>query len=135
MDIEITTVEQHPSAALETTYEQARADFRHQLRLINGNPRDPAVRERLDTTYDAVFIDGEHGYKHVRADFELAQSRHPKLIGFHDIVDSDWHASNSCCVSRLWREVASEHRTTEKSGTMWGGMGVVLESPTAGEHR
>jgi hypothetical protein len=134
MDIEITTIAQHPSAALESTYEQARAAFRQRLRLIKGDSGDSTVRERLDTTYDAVFIDGEHGYKHVRADFVLAQSRCPKLIGLHDIVDSDWHAGNSCCVSRLWREVASERLTAEKSGAIWGGIGVVLESPTPAEH-
>jgi hypothetical protein len=40
-------------------------------------------------------------------------------------VDSDWHAANRCCVSRLWAEIAAEHPTEEIASGEWGGLGVV----------
>jgi hypothetical protein len=48
------------------------------------------------------------------------------MVAFHDIVDSDWHASARCCVSRLWRELRANHMTREIALGDWGGIGVVL---------
>ena len=82
-------------------------------------------RTQLAPRYDAVFIDGQHGYRECRADFELALGLGPRLIGLHDIVDSDWHAQNRCCVSRLWAELKSNYRTEERAGADWAGIGLV----------
>ncbi len=82
-------------------------------------------RTKLAPRYDAVFIDGQHGYRECCADFELALSLSPRLIGLHDIVDSDWHAQNHCCVSRLWAELKQSHRTEERASADWAGIGLV----------
>ena len=87
------------------------------------------MREQLDGPFDAVFIDGDHRYDQVRADFLLAQSFNPELIGLHDIVDSDWHAAAGCCVSRLWREIVAQYSTQEKAGDVWAGIGIVEARP------
>lgn len=84
------------------------------------------VRERLAPEYDAVFLDRDRTYKGSRADFEAALTLAPRLIGLHNIVDSDWHAYARCCVSRVWRELKEQYRTVEKSSGEWGGIGVVL---------
>ncbi len=128
-DIEIATIEPDPTPELETAYEEARQRFGQRVRLLAGSPRDPVIRAQLDDSFEAVFIDGHHGYDQVHADFVLAQSLNPRLIGLHDIVDSDWHATSGCCVSRLWSEIAARHSTLEKSADTWAGIGVVLNRP------
>jgi hypothetical protein len=47
---------------------------------------------------DAVFIDADHSYAAVRADFELWWPKATKLVGFHDIQIPD--------VGRFWRETS-----------------------------
>lgn len=76
--------------------------------------------------FDAVFIDGQHGYRECRADFDLARSLGPQLIGLHDIVDSDWHAQNQCCVSKLWADLKRAYPTDERASADWAGVGLVL---------
>jgi hypothetical protein len=73
-----------------------------------------------------VFIDGDHGYRGARADWQLAVSLGARMVAFHDIVDSDWHASERCCVSRLWQELRSTHVTREIALGDWGGIGVAV---------
>jgi hypothetical protein len=83
-------------------------------------------RAELAPHYDAVFIDGQHGYRECSADFDLALSLSPQLIALHDIVDSDWHAQNQCCVSRLWAELKQRYNTEERASADWGGIGLVV---------
>jgi methyltransferase family protein len=123
--IDITAVDINARRELLETFAHARAQFGQQLELVTGDSRAAELQRRLADRYDAVFIDGDHGYRGCRSDFELAKSRNAKLVGLHDIVDSDWHADARCCVSRLWRELAGEYRTEEKAKGDWGGIGVV----------
>jgi hypothetical protein len=123
--ISITAVDINARKELLDTFAHARAQFGQELALVSGDSRSEDVRRRLADTYDAVFIDGDHGYRGARADFDLAKSRRAKLVGLHDIVDSDWHADARCCVSRLWREIKQEARTEERAAGNWGGIGVV----------
>lgn len=95
-------------------------------RAFGQTLRTQSQRTELAPHYDAVFIDGQHGYRECRADFELALSLGPALIGLHDIVDSDWHAQNRCCVSRLWAELKQSHSTEERAGADWAGIGLVM---------
>ena len=79
---------------------------------------------------DAVFIDGEHGYAACRRDLERARGLQPRLIALHDIVDSDWHAHNRCCVSRVWAELQAGEASTEmRAGSEWGGIGLLRCAP------
>ena len=78
--------------------------FPPDARVFLGSSRDPAFeafRASLGPV-DLVFIDGDHGYRGVRADFEM-QRRHPhRFLAFHDITGANRHTRG---VARLWREL------------------------------
>jgi hypothetical protein len=93
---------------------------------VQADSTSLAARSALgDGAYDAVFIDGDHGYRGAQNDWLLARSVGARLIAFHDIADSHWHAAARCCVSRLWAEIKRDHRTVERVSADWGGIGVV----------
>lgn len=105
--------------------DDARSRFGQQIRFFPGDSASPSIKAALGPHYDAVFIDSDHGFRAVSSDFEFALSRSPRVIGLHDIVDSDWHAAAHCCVSRLWDALRLEYETQERSFEDWGGIGVV----------
>ena len=123
--IEITAIEKYPSPQLNQTFEDARQRFKQTLNLVTSDSTAATTRAQLANRYDAVFIDGDHSYRACASDFNLAKSLKPRLIGLHDIVDSDWHAGASCCVSRLWAELTPQYCTEERATEEWGGIGVV----------
>jgi spore maturation protein CgeB len=123
--IEITTVDKTIHSQAEDAFKDAQQRFGQSMRLVQGDSSSNGLKQQLDQQYDAVFIDGNHGYQGVRNDWLLAKSKNAKLIGFHDIVDSDWHIQCRCCVSRLWSEIKPYYKTAEKSSGEWGGVGVV----------
>jgi len=61
-----------------------------------------------NNTVDFLFIDGDHTYAGVKADFNLYSTLvNPKgLIGFHDIVAS----TNGCEVFQFWNETKSKYK-------------------------
>ncbi len=124
--LEITAIEIAPHSELLQTFRDAEERFGQTLRLVVGDSTADSTKAQLADQYDAVFIDGDHSYKGCASDFRLAKSLRPKLIGFHDIVDSDWHADSYCCVSRLWAELSQSYRTVEKTSKDWAGIGVVI---------
>lgn len=110
------------------------------------------VNDRINGDVDFLFIDGDHTYEGVKADFEMYKElvADDGLIAFHDIV----HHPNSeevvenrrnipdieerhlrfgenfsdCNVDKLWKELASEYETTEfisHPKQTWAGIGVV----------
>jgi hypothetical protein len=123
--IDVTAVAAQDSADLRAALDDARHRFGARIRLHIGRADALARQPDFPGRCDAAFIDGDHGYEGCRADFRAAQSLGARLIGLHDIVDSDWHAANRCCVSRLWAEIAAEHPTEEIASGEWGGLGVV----------
>lgn len=124
--IEITSIEKNPTAPLVQTFGDAERRFQQSLNLVIADSTSASIRAQLADQYDAVFIDGDHSYRVCRSDFMLAKSLKPRLIGLHDIVDSDWHACARCCVSRLWAEVSQQYRTEHQASGGWGGIGVVI---------
>lgn len=74
--------------------------------LIQGDSHVVSVTGR----FDFVFIDGDHTYEGVRADFE-DYSMHSSLIALHDIAPYDGPEDRG--VSRLWDELKQEHSTRE----------------------
>ena len=124
--IEISAIEKDPTAELVKTFNDAEQRFHQTVRLITADSTAASTRGQLADQYDAVFIDGDHSYRACSSDFRLAKSLSPRLIGLHDIVDSDWHASAACCVSRLWAEVTSRYQTQQQAAGEWGGIGVVI---------
>lgn len=68
--------------------------------------------ERLYTTYDLVFIDGNHGYKYVKTDYIKWGSYASKVVAFHDI------AGLRACegAQSFWDEIAHVHDQHLKRG-------------------
>jgi hypothetical protein len=124
--VEITTIEVDVVPQLRSTFDEIRTRWGQSANLIHADSRSDAARQALTGRYDAVFIDGDHSYRGARADWGLATSVGARMVAFHDIVDSDWHASARCCVSRLWRELRANYTTREIALGDWGGIGVVL---------
>lgn len=113
-----------PSARRE--WHEAAADARERFGA------GPVLVHEAPPSADAVFIDGDHGYRACRRDVELARALRPRLLALHDIVDSDWHAHNRCCVARVWSELRAAHGTQERASADWGGIGLVRLAGAAG---
>jgi predicted O-methyltransferase YrrM len=82
--------------------------------LLRGSSHDPAMAERLrrqlgGRAIDFLFIDGDHSYDGVRADFETYAPlvRPGGLIAFHDIVPDPKQPDMQ--VERFWREVSARY--------------------------
>jgi len=125
LNVEITTVELAASPELLETIEDARRRLGQQINLIEGDSTATETRARLSSQYDAIFIDGDHSYCSCRSDFDFALSLRPRIIGIHDIVDSDWHAQARCCVSKLWTELRGRYASEEMAAGDWAGIGIV----------
>lgn len=86
------------------------------LTLMRGKSQSKEMRDEVRNALggpaDFLFIDGDHTYEGVKADFELySELAAPgAMVAFHDIVP---HAANEVGVDRFWREVSAgrEHRT------------------------
>ena len=124
-NIEIAAVDLSGRGELVQALDDARSRFGQEIRFFPGDSTSPSTKAALGPHYDAVFIDSDHSFRAVSSDFEFALSRSPRVIGLHDIVDSDWHAVSLCCVSRLWDALRLEYETQECSSADWGGIGVV----------
>ena len=105
------------------------------IHLIQGNSVAPetfaAVKEVTDRV-DLLFIDGDHRYEGVKADYDIYSSLVPRggLIAFHDILHHD--AFPEFGVDRLWgslgdpkREIVSPSELSPYSHGRWGGIGVI----------
>lgn len=83
---------------------------------------------------DLLFIDGDHSYEGVKADFQTyRQFVSPNgIIGLHDIAHSDEHKTIK--VPRFWRELAAEKLNIQSVIAKPGqspGIGIVRSLPTA----
>jgi hypothetical protein len=122
MDIHITTLCAAPRREWAEAIGDARSRFGQAV-------QHEANREALSGAYDAVFIDGDHGWHACMSDVQLALSLQPQLIGLHDIVDSDWHAQNRCAVSRVWASLRHRHFSESRlSNAQWAGIGIISRS-------
>jgi cephalosporin hydroxylase len=96
---------------------QAFAGDRQRLHLVRGDSHDPATRDRVAEIIggqaDLVFIDGDHAYEGVLADWELYRplARPGGIVAFHDIIPgSDEDVGG---VPRLWSELRGSVETEE----------------------
>jgi hypothetical protein len=128
-DIVITSLEASHRPAHAAAQAAASARFSQKIRCVIGRPVDRRTREVLGPRVDAVFIDGEPGYRDCAAAYALAESLGARLIALHDIVDSDWHGATHCCVSRLWNELRTRRRCESRHGEEWAGIGLVWPDP------
>lgn len=115
-------------AHLEAAAERLRARG-HTVYLINGNSHDPRtadnVREIQDT-FDAVFIDGDHRYQGVKADWE-AYGPMGALVAFHDIKPGP--NNDRVQVPRLWAPLAAQYAHLEIYDPDAPGMGIGVLFP------
>lgn len=94
------------------------ASSKQDLHLLRADSHDERssirVREILqDHPLDLLFIDGDHSYEGVKADFAMYCSlvRNEGIIAFHDIVPGD--LSRVGGVHRFWNEIKSVHLCEE----------------------
>lgn len=87
---------------------------------INGNSKDPYLIGRLDEVLngrkiDFLFIDGDHTYSGVKQDFELYERflSEDAIVGFHDIINSEFHREVNCFVSKFWDELKETYEENE----------------------
>lgn len=76
------------------------------------------AKDQSPDGYDFVFIDGDHTYEGVKADWEAYRSLAP-MIGFHDIAHPD------CGVAQLWNEIKASGLKTEECVASHMGIGLV----------
>jgi predicted O-methyltransferase YrrM len=102
----------------------ARADQR--VVSIEGDSQDEPTKTAVQRAVggeplDVLFIDGDHSYEGVRADFERYSGlvREGGIVGLHDINEdfATRHGVQTASISgevpRFWRELKQRHRTEE----------------------
>jgi predicted O-methyltransferase YrrM len=111
-----------PAPILRATMAQI-AEHGHEVHLCLGDSHNAEVIEavRKHGPYEFVFIDGDHSYEGVKADWENYGPLATKIVAFHDIVN------NPECF-RLWSEIkAAGYKTAEYTESCWLGIGVVFK--------
>lgn len=88
--------------------------------IIQGDSHDASTVKKLNDVLngrliDFLFIDGDHRYEGVKSDFLMYKDlvKPGGLIGFHDIVSSDYHHNMQCFVDKLWNEIKSDYEYKE----------------------
>jgi predicted O-methyltransferase YrrM len=103
------------------------------LHLLRKDSHDPDTRNLVrsllgNSPLDFLFIDGDHTYDGVRADFEMYAPlvRSGGIVAFHDIAE---HPPQSKCeVNRFWNEIKLRYRCLEiiKDPLQgWAGIGIL----------
>lgn len=103
------------------------------IHLIRADSKDPKTIKQLleilgQTKIDLLFIDGDHTYEGVKADFQNYSPMVSKggMVVFHDICK---HSSEvNCHVDVFWKEISSqyEHKEfIENPNQGWGGIGAL----------
>ena len=103
------------------------------MHLLRVNSHVPTTVQRVrgilaDRMLDVLFIDGDHTYRGVKADWEMYGPLVARegLVGFHDIVQHP--PETGCEVHTFWRELKVRHAHVEivaDHEQAWGGIGVI----------
>ena len=93
----------------------------HEAHLFIGNSRAPSLVAAVQALgpYDFCFIDGDHSYEGVKADWEN-YGPHAKIVAFHDII-------NNVDCFRLWNEIKGGYRHVEYTSSIWLGIGILFK--------
>lgn len=91
------------------------------------------VEEKLkkeDSLLDFLFIDGDHTYEGVRADYYNYSPFVKKggVVVFHDIKNTDKHRELNCTVYKFWEQLKGNKREFIDNSYGWGGIGVLIQS-------
>lgn len=106
------------------------ARSKQRLHLLRGDSHSPEMVTRAKNIFgsqkiDYLFIDGDHRYEGVKADFEMygPMVRNGGVIIFHDIVEGP--SENVGGVPKFWREIKCRYRHAEfVEDWRQGGLGI-----------
>lgn len=104
----------------------------YDISLIFGDSKEQETVNdvlKASESFDLVFIDGDHSYEGVKADWDN-YGRLGRMVAFHDIVDSQLPNAKGEVVEvpRFWNEIKKQYRHiefVEKGSTM--GIGVIFK--------
>jgi cephalosporin hydroxylase len=105
--------------------------FNTNYQYIGGDSHHPnQIAHFSDFEWDFAFIDGDHSYEGVKADFYnlLPHLKKGTPVAFHDIAISDFHHTHGCYVGEFWRDLKKEYSATKfeefQTDLTWGGIGI-----------
>lgn len=100
-------------------------------KYVAGDSHHPNQIEHFsDFIWDFAFIDGDHSYEGVKADFYniLPHLKKGTPVAFHDIAISDFHHTHGCYVGEFWRDLKEEFNATKfeefQTNSDWAGIGI-----------
>jgi cephalosporin hydroxylase len=107
-----------------------------QVKFLRADSQKPATRAELerilgDRTIDLLFIDGDHSYEGVKADFKLYQPlvASTGVIGLHDVAT---HVVAGVRVDMFWAELKKRFAVREciypgedRGWGSWAGIGII----------
>jgi cephalosporin hydroxylase len=108
--------------------------FAPRVRVVTGDSHSEEIKAQVagilkDEKLDFLFIDGDHSYEGVKADWDMYREfvRKGGIVAFHDINQGEWMNVRGCQVGRLWAELHAEKWTTQEFNKKlhWAGIGVV----------
>ena len=113
--------------------------FAPRVKVVTGDSHSPEIKSIVmdilgEEKLDLLFIDGDHSYEGVKADWEMYREfvRPGGIVAFHDINQGEWMNIRGCQVGRLWAELMAfsslypELRPQEFNSKLhWAGIGVV----------
>jgi cephalosporin hydroxylase len=111
------------------TYVAGDSHSPNQISHFNRKKWDHEDKEEFEWGF--AFIDGDHSYEGVKADFYnlLPYLKKGTPVAFHDIVISDFHHQHGCYVGEFWRDLKKEYNATKfeecQTDSTWGGIGVI----------
>jgi len=100
---------------------------------VGGDSHHPKQTELFSKyEWDFAFIDGDHSYEGVKADFYnlLPHLKKGTPVAFHDIAISDFHHQHGCYVGEFWRDLKKEYPATKfeefQTNKEWAGIGLLF---------
>jgi cephalosporin hydroxylase len=89
--------------------------FAPRVRVVTGDSHSEEIKAQVagilkDEKLDFLFIDGDHSYEGVKADWDMYREfvRPGGIVAFHDINQGEWMNIRGCQVGRLWAEIWRE---------------------------
>ncbi len=104
-------IENHPKYYSGTAYQK-------QIIEMLGDSHNPEFKKWVCEQVgevDMLFIDGDHTKEGVKDDYDSFHHlvRPGGIIGFHDIIDSEYHRSKGCFVALFWEEIKKNYHYSE----------------------
>jgi predicted O-methyltransferase YrrM len=98
------------------------------VNVVRGDSHDFSTPKMVEQVLagrklDFLFVDGDHSYKGVKADFEMYAPLVKKggIVAFHDIVKPD----NGCQADKFWNEIKKVYSCVQVVRDTWAGIGIV----------